>query len=160
FCATPNGHCLGWDTELAWRLRNQGWEARFREDVYVFRDFHTPDRLRWGARHWHQTQHLPQIVARVPPLEKDLVTAGVFASSHPYWFDLLLVSVAAAALRRRVRYLVMALPWLLAVGQRLDLWPPGQWRGSARLLAARGLRHLTWLAGLAYGSARARRLVL
>jgi hypothetical protein len=160
FCAQANGDCLGWDTELAWRIRNQGWATTFREDVYVFRHFSTPDHLRWLPRHWHQARHLPQIVAEVEPLGKDLLTARVFASSNTLFFDLLLASFTLAVLRRRLRYIVLGLPWFLAVGQRLDLWPPSQWRGSARLLAARGLRHLTWLGGYLYGSVRAGRLVL
>jgi glycosyltransferase involved in cell wall biosynthesis len=160
YCDNSANHCLGWDTELAWRIRNQGWLTRFREDVYVFRDFHTPDRLRWLPRQWHQAQHLPQMVAQVEPLGRELLTARVFASNYTMYFDLLLVSLVAAVFRGRPLYALPAIPWLLAVSQRLDFWPPSQWRGSARLLAARGLRHVTWLAAFLYGSVRAKRLVL
>ena len=54
----------------------------------------------------------------------------------------------------------LALPWLTWNRTYADIWPPSRWMWTARVGAALTARHVIWLAGLAVGSARARRIVL
>jgi|GEM_PF-2005851 hypothetical protein len=152
---------FGWDTELAWRLQRCGWRVRFREEVYQFRLFPpTGGRREWPARQMRQASDLPRLAAAVPEFGSKALTAGLFASKQTLYFDLALTGFLATAVTRRWPWLLLALPWLGVVSQRVDLWPPGEWPGSARTVARIGVRHLVWLAGLLRGSLRARRLVL
>jgi hypothetical protein len=153
---------LGWDTELAWRLQSQGWRARFREEVYEFRLF-PPDvgRGSWLPRQLRRASELPQLIGDLPPeyAETSLMT-GVFASKQTMYFDIALVAAALAITKRKWPLLLGALPWAAAISQRVDIWPPDRWPGSARIVTRITVRQLVWLAGLLHGSAKARRPVL
>ncbi|HEY5625003.1 MAG TPA: glycosyltransferase, partial [Dehalococcoidia bacterium] len=148
----------GWDAELAWRLRRMGWQARFREEVFTFRSFPGPAGRRLRAEH-KTASELPAMYAAVPELKGRLL-GGLFASKSTMYFDLMLVGVALAARQRRLPWMLAALPWLGMISKRLDVWPPTQWRHTARMGARMGALHLAWLAGFIKGSIKAKKVVL
>jgi hypothetical protein len=146
----------GWDSELAWRLQRMGWQAKFRPELITHRMFPGPPGfiLTYQMR---RASELPRLYAGVPELRRGLL-AGLFASRGTLSFDVMLVAAGLACARRRRRWLLLGVPWLLM--SRVQPWPPGRWPQSARLLAKMGALHFVWLAGFLKGSAKARRLVL
>jgi hypothetical protein len=158
FETDDGGAAAGWDTELAWRLQRLGWRAQFREEAFAFRSFPRPPGRRVFAEH-KKASEIPQMYARIPRLRGQLL-GGVFASKSTMYFDLLLAGAALAASRRRWPWLLAALPWLGLISKRVDVWPPTQWRHSARMGARLGALHLAWLTGFLRGAIKAKRIVL
>lgn len=156
FEADGAGPSAGWDTELAWRLQRVGWQARFRPEMITHRRFPGPPGFILGHQ-LGKASELPTLYARVPELRRGL-PGGIFASRQTLRFDVMLVAAALALVRRRRRWLLLGVPWLISA--RVQVWPPGRWRHSARLLAKMGVLHLVWLAGFLKGSLKARRLIL
>ncbi|HUX86875.1 MAG TPA: glycosyltransferase [Chloroflexota bacterium] len=151
---------FGWDTELAWRLNQQGWDRRFVKDMFLFRSYDKPKSLTWPSREWQLAQDLPRAVSRVPGLAEHHLTMRWFASWKTFTFDLLVVGFVAALLGRRRKYLLLSLPWIGYYSKFIDLWPATRWRGNVRLMVQLATRHVVWLGGLIRGSLKARRLVL
>jgi cellulose synthase/poly-beta-1,6-N-acetylglucosamine synthase-like glycosyltransferase len=159
--ADQSGHIpLGWDTDLAWRLQRRGWRGRYLKDMFLYRRYFPPRPLTWIREEWLLARDLPRVVARIPELEGRLLAARRFAGYRTLLFDLLVGGLALSAASRRRRWLLLAGPWIVQYGTYLDAWPPARWIASARLIAALGLRHTIWLAGLVSGSIRAGRVVL
>jgi hypothetical protein len=151
---------LHWDSELAYRLQRLGWRGRYLTDPFLIRRYRPPARLAWLAEEWRLATELPPALARAPELSRRLPHAGVFAGVETLTFDLLLLGVAGALVGRRRLWLALALPWLNHIVGYFDLWPPGRWLPSSRLIASLLLRQFIWCAGLIRGSLRARRLVV
>ncbi|HLH71906.1 MAG TPA: glycosyltransferase [Chloroflexota bacterium] len=151
---------FGWDTELAWRLNQLGWDRRFVKDMFLFRSYEKPKRLTWPRTEWQLAQDLPRAVSRVPALAEHHLTLRWFASVKTFTFDLLIVGLIAALVGRRRRYLLLSLPWIGYYSKFIDLWPITCWRGNVRLFTQLAARHVVWLGGLIHGSVKARRLVL
>lgn len=151
-----DGPSAGWDTELAWRLQRMGWQARFRPELITHRRFPGPPRFILGYQ-LDRAGQLPDLYAKVPELRRGLV-GGLFASRGTLTFDVMLVGGVLASSRRRRRWLLLGIPWLMT--SRVQFWPPRRWRDSARLLAKMGALHLVWLAGFLKGSAQTRRPIL
>lgn len=147
----------GWDSELAWRLQRLGWQAKFRPEMITHRKFPGPPGFIL-AHQMGKASELPTLYARIPELRRGLL-GGVFASRGTLLFDLMLTGGALALLRRRRRWLTLALPWLIT-SSKVQPWPPARWRGSARAGAKMGALHLAWLAGFVKGSIKARKLIL
>lgn len=160
FSRDGNRPRVGWDSELPWRLRRLGWNTRFQEEVYATKSFAPTSRLRWISGQWSKARDLPHLIRKAPDFGDRLLVSKVFASSYTLYFDLLILGAIASLLQFQWIWMLLGLPWLIVVGQRLDLWPPQQWPGSLRSLMGRGLRHFVWLIGLLWGSATSRRLVL
>jgi hypothetical protein len=153
---------LGWDAELAWRLRRLGWKTRYQEEVFQHR-FFPPEMATgpgWAARQFRQTYELPQLMAGIPEYAGRTLISNTFASRQTMYFDLAVVGGVVAALLRRRAPLVLFLPWLSSISARIDLWPVRNWMTSARTVASIALRQAVWLAGLIAGSVKARRIVL
>jgi glycosyltransferase involved in cell wall biosynthesis len=149
----------GWDADLSWRLRRAGWQARFHEEVYVFRKFPVPDR-NWPKQQFSRAAALPRLCVTIPELADETLHANVFASRQTMYFNLMVAAASLATFRRNWRWLFLALPWFGAISQRLDLWPPREWKRSVRTTLKLGLLHVVWLGGFIKGSIRARRIVL
>jgi hypothetical protein len=149
----------GWDAELPWRLQRTGWQTRFRQEVYAFRRFPAASGG-WVPDQMKKAGELPRLYSTIPELGERTLTAGLFASRQTMYFDLMLAGAAAAAAKRRWPWLLLALPWLGLVSRRMDLWPPREWKDSAKMAAKIGALHLVWLGGFLKGSIKARRPVL
>jgi glycosyltransferase involved in cell wall biosynthesis len=161
FDAARSGAPLGWDTELAWRLERSGWRIRFRDEVYQFRVF-APEgsRSRWLSEQFRRASELPLLMARVPEYREQTLMGGIFASKQSMYFDLALAGGILAITKRRRAAVLLALPWVGSISQRIDVWPVKNWPGSLRTVARIGARQTVWLAGFVWGSVKARRPVL
>ncbi|MBI5285481.1 MAG: glycosyltransferase [Chloroflexi bacterium] len=161
FAGRAGDPVLGWDAELAWRLRRLGWQARFREEVYQFRFFPpSAPGSGWARGHLRQAYELPQLMARVPEYAQRTLISRVFASRQTMYFDLAVAGGLFAVLRRRRVAVLLAVPWLGSVSSRVDMWPARNWPASARNVLGIAARQAVWLAGFIAGSMKARRIVL
>jgi glycosyltransferase involved in cell wall biosynthesis len=151
---------FGWDTELAWRIKRLGWETQFALDVYTYRTSPWLSRLRWIPEQWRKARDIPRLVADVPELKEALLTNRYFASKQTLYFNLLLASILIVAVTGWWPLLLLGVPWVVALSERLDFWPPRQWITTARIIVRWVLRHFIWLGGFLFGSIRARRLVM
>jgi hypothetical protein len=150
----------GWDTAAAQRLEARGYATAFEESLYVFRRFPFPTRRDWVFEEFRLAADLPAATCRSPGLARAALHGALFASRRTMYFDLLVVSVAAAFATRRRFFVLGALPWLKAVSHFLDVWPPTEWPTSLRHLRGMTARHVVWLSGLVTGSLRSGRVVL
>jgi hypothetical protein len=103
---------------------------------------------------------LPALMARVPAYREQTLIGGVFASKQSMYFDLALAGGIFAIAKRRRSAVLLALPWVGSISQRIDVWPVANWPGSLRTVGRIGARQTVWLAGFVRGSIKARRLVL
>ena len=149
-----------WHSQLAYRLRASGYAVGFEEAVHVFRRFPFPARHRWVKREFRQACDLPAAVRRSPGMGSRLLPYRTFASTRTMYFDLMLAGLALATLRRRPAFALLSLPWLGSSAQFVRVWPPGEWKASARNARGIAARHLIWCAGLLVGSIKVQRPVL
>ena len=158
---SQSGPRLGWDTELAWRLRRLGWNSRFREEVYQFRVFpRDAANAGWPRREMRIAAQVPMLLARAPEYANRTLVSGIFVSRQTMYFDLAAAGIALAAARRQRRWLLVAAPWVGTVSSRIDVWPVRNWPHSAKTVAGIGARQGLWLAGFVVGSIKARRIAL
>lgn len=161
FGSSGSGPSVGWDTELAWRIQRSGWRGRFCEEVYQFRLFNADTD---GAASMHdqvrRASELPLLAVRAPEFADRSFATGVFASKQTMYFDLALVGIGAAIVKRDWKFFLLVVPWLGEVNPRIDMWPPTAWRPSAVIAAKIASRQVAWLYGFIRGSVKARRLVL
>jgi hypothetical protein len=155
------GRAWGWDNMAAVRLRAAGFPIAEDEAAFVFRTYPYPPDRSWIREEFERTRDLPLAVRRDPSLRDHALDHRYFASERTRAFDIALVGIGVALVRRKPAYAVVAvLPWVRSVVEYVDLWPPGEWQTSVRNLRGIVLRNAIWLAGLTAGSARARRVVL
>jgi hypothetical protein len=147
------------DTDLAWRIREKGYDNVFLPDLFVYHEVETLEFGRW-LTHPFRLFAVPAIIRRHPQLRPMLLSGGVFflkESPENY--------VAAAAIVFAVAWypiaLLFTLPYLWKVARLLS------WNMSlARLpklmaqLALVSLQQIVACTALVYGSAKYRSLVL
>src|SRR5262245_46843572 len=100
--------------------------------MFLYRRYPPPARLAWIKEAWQLAADVPAALGRGPELRPQYLTRGAFLCARTLLFDLLAVGLLAAAVRRRMRWLWLGLPWLVPYVRYLDLWPPRQWKISAR----------------------------
>lgn len=149
----------GWESTAANRLRGLGYGLDFEETLYVYRSTRPAASRAWLKEEFSKARDLPAALPRLRGVAPRPVLRA-FASRRTLEFDLLLAGLALAAVRRRPAYGLLALPWLAGTASVVELWPPSEWKHSARYARGLAARHLVWLAGLAAGSLKARRPVL
>jgi hypothetical protein len=155
------GSAWGWDSTAAVRLRAAGFPIGEDETAFVFRTYPFPPDRSWIRDEYERTRDLPMAVRRDPSLRKSALDHRYFASERTRAFDIALVGLTVAAVRRKPSYAVVAmLPMARSVIEYVDLWPPVEWKTSVRNLRGIALRSAVWLGGLTVGSVRARRVVL
>lgn len=160
-----HGGRTGWDATLADRIVQDGLPVRVLPDLRVARLFPYPSaggasRGRWLRQEFERAMQVPAAVRRMRRVGDRVLVGHLFASSRTAWFDLMLAGAVAAVVTRNVAWLLLVVPWLLAVRPYLPFWPPSQWPTSMRNLRGMVARHLVWLCGLIVGSAASRRVVL
>jgi hypothetical protein len=155
------GLSWGWDSTVAVRLRAAGFPVAEDETAFVFRMYPFPPDRSWIRDEYERTRALPMAVRRDPSLRSRALDHRYFASERTRAFDIALLGVGIALVRRKPAYAVAGmLPLAKSVIEYVDLWPPAEWKTSVRNLRGIALRNGVWLAGLTVGSARARRIVL
>ena len=146
---------FGEDAELAWRVIRAGGRAVFEPGALVRHDVGPPDYRRHLRYQW-QTRFFPLLVARVPELRGELLTAGLFLGPRSLRFG---GALAAAALARRHPWAAaLALPYaaqMRGVASRAPS-PRAAGAGVAKRVIADGVRQIALL----WGSARYRSPIL
>ncbi len=157
-----NAHAdWGWDSTASARLAAAGFPVSQDATAFVFRHFAFAPNRAWIREEFDFAAAIPSGVRRMPGLRSTALHHGVFASERTLAFDVLVVGLGVAALRRNPWYAVAgSIPWLRTVGEFVDFWPPAEWRTSMRHVRGAGIRSAVWAAGLAVGSVRARKVVL
>ena len=154
---------LGWENSRAERLRRHGYETRFEPLLFIERRFPFPGpgaRRSWMSREFRLAFELPGVISRDPSLRRRLLWRRLFAARRTMYFDLLLAGLALAPVFRQPLWVVLVLPWLIAIRNYVPYWPVSAWGTGIRNLRGMVFRHLVWLTGLTVGSVRAGRVVL
>jgi glycosyltransferase involved in cell wall biosynthesis len=154
---TPVG---GEDTQLAWRVKNAGYQAVFASDNPVYHEATNVPFAAWLVEPV-RAQIMPRLVREFPALRERL-WGRYFLSRESALFYPALTGVCLAALRRNPAPLLLALPW--AVSQRSmverDLRHPARWWRIAMKYGLTAERYFVQSAALAYSSVRHRTPVL
>ena len=145
-------HPFGEDTDLAWRVKADGGTSRFSSTALVHHHVFAPEpghllRRAVTSAGW------PLLVRQVPGLD-GLLIGGFVLGPHRARVLLAVTGVVAATVEPWA--LVAALPWL---NRSLRPMQRGR-RQRLKALPVLALRDVVETAALAYGSVRARRLVL
>ena len=151
----------GWDSDLAWRLRRAGYSTRFRPGVIAYQEVEYQEFVQWLRDAWRVTT-LPETVKRVPELGRHLLKYGVFTPGFNLRYDLVVLGVVLALVRRHPAPLLLAAPSaaLNAYLFRNDLKSPQRLPRFGAEVAAMSLWQVIRLAALIRGSIQARRAVL
>jgi glycosyltransferase involved in cell wall biosynthesis len=147
---------LAEDTWLGWRARRAGLRTAFAPDALVHHAVFPRDARGYVAER-ARLRFFPALAARVPELREELFFARMFLSRRSAAFDLALAGALAAAATRRTAPLAAAAPYAALAIADARRW------GKRRLpsvLAANLAADTVGAAALAYGSARARSLLL
>jgi glycosyltransferase involved in cell wall biosynthesis/SAM-dependent methyltransferase len=151
----------GWDSDLAWRLRRAGYQARFRRGAVAYMEVFNTTPRDWVLHGWRMI-HVPMSVKRVPEL-KMLLVHGLFAHESTFYFDLALAGAATASIRRHPAPLLLTALWAgwwARSAARRDMWPPQRWPVLGAKLGFVAARQGVALAALLTGSVQERRLVI
>lgn len=147
---------FGEDAELGWRARRAGARYRFEPEAVVRHPLGAPSVVRHLQEQW-LVRAFPALVKDVPELRETLLHRRVFLNRRSAAFA---AAVVAAALTPRLPAAgLLALPYARAVAAEMPPRSAGP-AARARQMAHRGISDATTLAALAYGSVRARRVVL
>jgi glycosyltransferase involved in cell wall biosynthesis len=147
------------DTDLAWRLKESGFQNVYSEEVLVYHEVARVTPAAWLVYHTRLLV-IPELVRRHPQLREKLLLGRLFFCQDNILFYLLVAGLVAAAI---------AGPWWLLLAAPYLGWVASI-RGKASSLSllvripARipvfVARHLVVCASLLYGSIRSRTLVL
>ena len=150
---TIGGQAFGEDTELAWRVRRLGYEARFRGDAVVHHHVFPADG-RYLLRRAALAAGFPLLVRRVPELRTAFLHRRVLLGNDRWRVYAALAALLLA--RRRPAAALLAAPYLLSVVQPTR---PG-WRARLGTVPTMVACDAVETAALAYGSVRSRSVVL
>ncbi|MDO9408606.1 glycosyltransferase family 2 protein [Patulibacter sp.] len=143
---------FGEDTVTAWRAIRAGARTAWAPDALVEHAVFPRDARGWILHH-RDLQHMPSLVARVPELRRELLTAGVVLNAATATTTLAAASIATAVVTRRASPLLGALPWTARQVRALRQVGP-------RITAVRAAGEVVGAASLLVGSAQHRTPVL
>ena len=150
------GAPFGEDVELGWRARRAGASYAFEPRAVVRHPVGAPSLRRHLHEQW-LARAFPQLVRDVPELREALLWRRWFLTSRSA--AALTAAVALGGLRRTPLAALLALPYARFMRRELLSARAGR-GGPAGVVAASAASDLTLLAALAWGSLRARCLVL
>jgi hypothetical protein len=102
---------FGEDTVLAWRAVRAGARTAWAPGALVEHEVFPRDARGWILHH-RDLRHMPQLVAQVPELRRELLTAGVVLNAATATTTLAAVGVLGALAGRRPAALALAGPWV------------------------------------------------
>ena len=150
------GAPFGEDVELGWRARRAGGRYSFELGAVVRHPVGAPS-LRGRLREQWLARAFPLLARDVPELREALFYRRWFLTRRSAAAAAALAGIASA--RRIPPAAVLALPYLRLLARELRLARPSP-RGLPGLIAANVVSDLALLVALAWGSARARSVVL
>ena len=149
-------HPFGEDAWFVWRAKRDGARTTFAADAVVEHEVFERDARAYVAERV-RCRHFPPLVALIPELRGSLLQRRLFLSPDSARFDLALISTLAWTVGRRRATLIGALPYAAAVLRDAGNSPADE---RALVIGARVAADALTFASLAYGSLRARTLVL
>jgi glycosyltransferase involved in cell wall biosynthesis len=150
---------FGEDTEMAWRIKRSGAVSRFAGCAIVEHHVFPPD-PRLQLRRAFLTAGFPLLVRRAPELRSAMLWHRYLLTPQRARIAGAVSGTAFAAVARDGRPLVLAVPYAVQLLRTLAPLRPHGRRARLRALPILIARDLVETAALAYGSARARRVVL
>jgi hypothetical protein len=150
---------FGEDTEMAWRIKRAGAVSRFAACAIVEHHVFPPD-PRLQLRRAFLTAGFPLLVRRAPELRQAMLWHRFLLTPQRARVTAAVSGAACAAVTRDARPLVLALPYAVQLVRGLQLMRPYQRRERLRAAPVGIARDIVETAALAYGSVRARRVVL
>jgi hypothetical protein len=151
----------GWDADLAWKVRRNGYRARFQRGAIVYNQIFVMRPVQWFADGTRAVT-LPLSVKRVPELARFMLLHGLFMDRITMYFDLAAAGIGVALLKRHPLPLVAALPWVWWARSvmRHELHSPAGWPKFGAKASCIFVKQSIALGSLLVGSIRAKRLVL
>ena len=150
------GAPFGEDAELGWRARRAGASYAFEPRAVVRHPVGAPSLRRHLREQW-LARAFPQLVRELPELREALLYRGRFLT--PRSAAALAAIVGLAGLRRIPLSALLAVPYARLLRRELQCAPAGP-GGPVGVVAACAVSDLTLLLALAWGSLRARCLVV
>jgi glycosyltransferase involved in cell wall biosynthesis len=147
------------DTDLAWRIKDAGYQTAFVKDMVVYHQIETQTPLNWVMEPFRLFV-VPALVKRHPGLRSRLLRWRVFMSALNVPFYVLAAGLMLAAVFRNPWFLTLAFPYFFYTGRacrRRYSFSPFKMAGWVALMT---VRQAFGCAGLVYGSVRFRELVL
>ena len=147
---------LAEDTWLGWRARRAGLHTAFAPDALVHHAVFPRDARGYVAER-ARLRFFPELAGRVPELREDFFFARTFLNRRSAAFDLALAGTVAAVAARRPAPLLAAAPYAALSVADARRWGK---RALPRVLAAGLAADVVGAGALAWGSARARSVLL
>lgn len=147
------------DTDLAWRIREGGYQTAFVKEMVVYHEIEAQSPLNWMMEPFRLFV-VPALVKRHPGLRSKLLRWGVFMTALNIPFYVLLGGLALAVALLNPWFLLLALPYFFYTARacwRRFPFSPLQIAGWVALMT---VRQAFGCAGLIYGSVRFREVVL
>jgi len=154
--AGSGGRPFGEDAWFGWRARRAGVRTRFSADALVHHMVFEGTAVSFVIEHARR-RFFPELVAQIPELRQAFCYRRYFLNDRTAKFDLAVVGSLLGIASRRRTPLLATLPYVIAVGRELRRHPDV---AGARLESARLAADLVTLGSLAWGSIRARRLLV
>ena len=154
----PDGRAFGEDACLAWAVQASGGEARFINDALVHHRCIPGSYRRWLTEQAHVVG-FPGL-ARRSELVRRWLWQGAFLDQRTAAFDLAVVGLAVAGVKRSPWPAIVALPWLRLRWKRARQLSTGGRAAALPLLGRLAVGDAVTVAKLVQGSVRYRRVVL
>jgi len=150
----------GWDTKLAWSVREAGYTTRFDREVIAYHHLWDQGIRRWFGEAW-RAHMLPGLIRCMPQLRGTLLWGRLFYHRDHLLFDIAVLGTILAVAWTPYAWVATA-PWLLKsiADVRAHLWPPRQWPRALAKAVLTTAYYAVRLTALLYGSLLARRLVI
>lgn len=151
--------CACADTDLAWRMKEKGYDNVFAPDVVVYHEVEQLTPFRWLVIPFRLFV-VPALVKRHPHLRNPLLQRRLFfLAENPYLY--LAVIGMVLAMTVHIGWLILALPYPYRLAKVLGGgFSPLRFPKMLAQLTLLSLRHAVCCAGLIYGSVRFRTVVL
>ncbi len=147
------------DTDLAWRIKEAGYESVFVREMVVYHQIEPQTALNWVMEPFRLFV-VPALVKRHPGLRPRLLRWSLFMTALNVPFYVLAGGVFLAAVFGKPWFLLLTLPFFFYTARackRRYPFPPAKLAGWVLLMT---IRQGFCCAGLVYGSIRFRELVL
>jgi len=147
------------DTDLAWRIKEGGYETVFIKDMIVYHEIELQTALNWVVEPFRLFV-VPALVKRHPGLRPRLLRWRIFMTALNVPFYLLTAGVLAALIFRSPWFLLCSLPFFFYTARACRRRYSFSTAKTAGWLVLMTFRQACCCAGLVYGSIRFRELVL
>jgi len=147
------------DTDLAWRIKEAGYESAFRKDQVCYHEIERQTALGWMLDPL-RLFIVPLLIRKHPQIRSKLLRWGLFMTILDPLLYLLVAGVILAAVTARWTPLLLAAPFILITARACHKRFSFPLHKLAAFVLLIGVRQAFCCAGLLYGSVRFREPVL